>query len=96
MALNQNDMNAQKLLNATNQLVEQLKVTQSTKKDMDIDDIVDDLEIIGYKLNKKSVSRYIWQLFNLVVKRVKSWKITSEPDVRFELEFELGDNDLIF
>lgn len=62
-------------------------------KDMDIDDIVDDLEIIGYKLNKKSVSRYIWQLFNLIVKRVKSWKITSEPDVRFELEFELGDND---
>ena len=40
MALNQNDMNAQKLLNATNQLVEQLKVTQSTKKDMDIDDII--------------------------------------------------------
>jgi len=60
-------------------------------KDKELDDIIDDLYIIGYNITKKSLSRYIWQLQKFIIKRIKNWKVSGTMDLKFEIDFELGD-----
>lgn len=59
-------------------------------KDMKLTEVLDDLYIIGHKLERKSLYKYIWQVKKHIIHRVKTWS-PKTINTKYVIEFELGD-----
>lgn len=60
-------------------------------KDMELNEIADDLYILGHKISKQSISKYVWSLQKFIIKRIRNWKVSTMSDLKFELDIPLGD-----
>lgn len=60
-------------------------------KDSLFDDIIHDLDILGYSVDKTALYKDIYYIKKYLINTIKNWKVATNSKLKFEIDFELGD-----